>query len=103
MLVQGAGGLMARPTPGGGGGVGVPHDNGGAPTCLLGEEQIMKAVCPHCGWMVALTIFPEPGTEILCADCGRSFDPETHLMFHFGETHVSQEVESFVVEWQLRG
>jgi hypothetical protein len=52
---------------------------------------------------VALTRFPEPESEILCADCGRSFDPETHLMFHFGETHVAQEVESFVVEWQLGG
>jgi hypothetical protein len=63
----------------------------------------MQARCPHCGWTVALTSFPEPETEILCTDCGGSFDPETHLMFHFGETHVSQGAESFVVEWQLRG
>jgi NAD-dependent SIR2 family protein deacetylase len=63
----------------------------------------MKARCPHCGWTVALTTLPEQETQILCTDCGRSFDPEPHLMFRFGETHVSQQVESFVVEWQLRG
>ncbi len=79
----------------------LPHDNREVPTCLLQEEQTMKVRCPHCGCTVALTRFPELRSEILCADCGVSFDPETHLMFRVGETHVSQKVESFVVEWQI--
>jgi len=79
------------------------YDDGEAPTRFSEEEQTMKARCPHCGWTVALTRLPEPGTEILCADCGVSFDLESHLTFHFGETDVSQEFESFVAEWQLRG
>ena len=61
----------------------------------------MKARCPQCGWTASLTSFPEPGNKFSCPDCGTSFYLEAHLILDFGEIHVTQEVESFIVEWQL--
>lgn len=62
----------------------------------------MKAECPQCGGLVALAQWPEKGTLVTCHECSTTFDATTSLKFEFGEVHVTEEEETFVVEWQVR-
>jgi hypothetical protein len=63
----------------------------------------MKAECPQCGGFVELARCPEKGALVTCPTCGNAFDPASRLRFDFGPVHVTEEKETFVVEWQVRG
>jgi hypothetical protein len=62
----------------------------------------MKAECPQCGKHVALAQCPDKGAVMTCSACGKRFEPATCLKFEFGQIHITEEEETFVVEWQIR-
>jgi acetone carboxylase gamma subunit len=61
----------------------------------------MKARCRHCGCTIAPRGPDEAGSEVVCPDCGALLDLESNQECKYAKIHVTEEVESFVVEWQL--
>lgn len=54
----------------------------------------MKTVCPECLKVFTIPDFPQTASQLICPQCGATFDVEANLSFeeHFGSPNAEEPV-----------